>query len=112
MAGCGNGAEAKARDSGGAGVRTHLEGAEDLGRRGGLVAESEDEDAGPDLFRREQAEAAGLPPEFHLCGGRGVESNIGQSIRKRGVACLIKGGKPVVEEVAGGGVGDEAHLLA
>jgi hypothetical protein len=90
----------------------HLEGAEDLGRRGGLVVESEDQDAGLDLFGREQAEAAGLPPEFHLCGGRWGESNIGQSSRKSGVGCLVKGGKPVVEEVAGGGVGDEAHLVA
>ena len=32
--------------------------------------------------------------------------------RKRGIACLIKGGKPVVEEVAGGCVGDEAQLGA
>ena len=45
-----NGAEAEARDGGGAGVRTHLEGAEDLGRRGGLVTEPEDEDTGQDLF--------------------------------------------------------------
>jgi hypothetical protein len=54
---------------------------------------------------------AGLPPEFHLCGGRGGESDIGQSIRKRGVACLIEGGKPVVEELACGGVGDKAQLV-
>ena len=48
------------------GVRTELEGAEDFGRGGSLVAEPEDEDAGLDLFGREQAEAAGLPPEFDL----------------------------------------------
>ncbi len=53
-----------------------------------------------------------MPPEFHLCGGRGGESNVGQSLRKRGIPCLIKGGKPVVEEVAGGCVGDEAQLGA
>jgi hypothetical protein len=76
-----------------------------------LIAEPEDEDAGQDLFGREQAEAAGVPPELHLCGGRGVESDIGQSIRKRGVTCLIEGRKPLVEEVAAGGVGDEAHLV-
>jgi hypothetical protein len=40
------------------------------------VAGPEDEDAGLDLFGREQAKAAGLPPEFHLCGGRGGDSNI------------------------------------
>ncbi len=74
--------------------------------------ESEDQDAGLDLFGREQGEAAGLPPEFHLRGGRGIESNIGQSSRKRGIGCLVKGGEPVVEEMAGRGVGDEAHLLA
>ncbi len=89
----------------------HLEGAENLGRRGGLVVEPEDEDPGLDLLGREQVEAAGLPPEFHLCGGHGGESNIGQSSRKRRVGCLVKGGKPVVEEMTGGGVGDEAHLV-
>ena len=72
----------------------------------------EDQHAGLDLFGREQGEAAGLPAEFHLCGGRGGESNIGQSSRKRRVGCLVKGGKPVVEEVAGGSVGDETHLVA
>ena len=56
----GNTAEAEARDGGGAGVRTHLKGAEGLDRRGGLVAESEDEDAGLNLFGSEQIEAAGL----------------------------------------------------
>ena len=110
--GRGNSAEAEARDVGGVGLRTHLEGAEELGWRRGLVAEPEDEDAGLDLFGREQAKATGLPSEIHLCAGRGGESNVGQSIRKRGVACLIKRGKPVVEELAGGGVGDEAHLGA
>src|SRR5271170_3702686 len=50
----GNGAEAEACDGGGVGVRTHLEGAEDLGRQRGLVAEPKDEDAGQDLFGREQ----------------------------------------------------------
>jgi hypothetical protein len=90
----------------------HLEGAEDLGRQRRLVAEPKDEDAGQDLFGREQEEAAGLPPKFQLCGGRGGESDIGQSIRKRRVGCLIKGGEPVVEQVSGGGVGDEAHLVA
>ena len=89
-----------------------VESAEDLGRRGGLVAEPEDQDAGQHLFGRKQVEAAGLSPEIHLCRGCGVKSDIGQSIRKRGVACLIKGREPVVEEVAGGGVGDEAHLVA
>src|SRR5580704_7994548 len=108
----GNGAEAEARDRGGAGVRTQLEGAEDLDRRGGLVAESEDKDAGLDFFGREQVEAAGLVPEFDLCSGRGGERDIGQSIAKRGVACLVEGGEPAVEEAAGGGVGDEAHLVA
>lgn len=37
---------------------------------------------------------------------------MGESVAKRGVACLIEGGKPVVEEVARWGVGDEAHLIA
>ena len=72
----------------------------------------EDQNAGLDLFRREQGEAAGLPPEFHLCNGHGGESNIGQSSRKRRVGCLVKGAKPVVEKMAGGRVGDEAHLVA
>ena len=31
---------------------------------------------------------------------------------ERGVACLVEGGEPAVEEVAGGGVGDEADLVA
>ena len=79
---------------------------------GGLVAESEDEDAGLDLFGREQVEAAGLLPELDLCSGRGGERDIGQSVAKRGVACLVEGGEPAVEEAAGGGVGDEAHLVA
>ena len=57
---------------------------------------SEDHNAGLDLFGREQAEAAGLPSEFHLRGGRGGESNIGQGSGKRGVRCLVKGGEPVV----------------
>jgi hypothetical protein len=112
VAGWGNCAETEARDRGGVGVRTQLEGAEDLCRQGGLVAEPEDEDARLHLFCREQAEAAGLPPEFHLCGSSGLESNVGQSTRKPGVACLIKGGKPVVKEVAGGSVGNEAQLVA
>ena len=83
-----------------------------LDRRGGLVAESEDEDAGLDFFGREQVEAAGLLPELDLCSGRGGERDIGQSVAKRGVACLVEGGEPAVEEAAGGGVGDEAHLVA
>jgi hypothetical protein len=74
--------------------------------------EPEDQDAGLDLFGREQGKAAGLPPEFHLCGGRGIESNIGQSSRNCGIGCLVKGAQPVVEEMAGRGVGDEAHLVA
>ena len=83
-----------------------------FGWRRGFVAEPEDEDTGLDLFGREQAKATGLPPQVHLCAGRGRESNVRQSIRKRGVACLIKGGKPVVEELTGGSVGDEAYLGA
>ena len=59
-----------------------------------------------------RCEAAGLLPEFHLCGGHRAESNIGQSSRERGVGCLVKGGKPVVEKMAGRGVGDETHLVA
>ena len=83
--------------SGRIGVRTKLESAEDLVRRGGLVAEPEDEDAGLDLFGREQAEAAGLLAEFDLCSGRGGELDGGQSVAKRGVTCLIEGGEPVIE---------------
>jgi hypothetical protein len=112
LAGWGNGAEAEARDGGGAGVRTHLECAENLGRRGCLVTESKDEDSGLDLFGREQVEAAGLLSELDLCSGRGGERNIGQSVAKRGIAFLIEGGKPAIEEAAGGGVGDEPHLVA
>lgn len=66
MAGCGNGAEAEARDFGRGGVRKYLEGAEDFGCRGSLVAEPEDEHAGLDLFGREKSEAAGLAAELHL----------------------------------------------
>jgi hypothetical protein len=69
-------------------------------------------DAGLDLFGREQVEAAGLLPELDLCSGRGGERDIGQSVAKRGVVCLVEGGEPAVEEAAGGGVGDEAHLVA
>ena len=72
----GNGAEAEARDGGGAGVRTYLEGAEGFNRRGGLVAEPEDQDAGLDLFGREQVEATGLLPELDLCSGSGGERDI------------------------------------
>jgi len=108
----GNGAETEARDGGGAGARPHLESAEDLDRRGGLVAESEDEDAGLDFLGREQIEASGLPPQLDLCCGPGGERDIGQSVAKRGVACLVEGGEPAVEEVAGGSVGNEAHLVA
>jgi hypothetical protein len=78
----------------------------------GLVAETEDEDAGLDLFGREQVEAAGLPAELHLCGGGGGERDIGQSVGEGGVAGLIEGGEPVVEETSGRRVGDEAHLVA
>src|SRR5215469_4154761 len=107
-----NSAEAEARDSSGAGVRTHLEGTEDLGRRRGLVAESEDKDAGLDLFGREQAEAARLLPELHLCGSRRSDRDVGQSVAKRGVARLVERCKPVVEEATRRRVGDEAHLVA
>jgi hypothetical protein len=61
-----------------------------------LVAESEDQDAGLDLFCREQNEAAGLPPQLDLGSGRGGERDIGQSVAKRGVACLVEGGEPAV----------------
>src|ERR1700723_668998 len=108
----GNTAEAEARDGGGARVRKHLKRAGGLDRRGVLVAESEDEDAGLNLFGREQVEAAGLPPQLDLCSGRGGERDIGQSVAKRGVARLVEGGEPAVEEAAGGGVGNEAHLVA
>ncbi len=74
--------------------------------------ESEDEDAGLDLFGKEQGEAAGLLPELYLCSSRGGECDIGQSVAKCGIACLIEGGEPVVEEAASGGVGDEAHLVS
>ena len=64
--GCGDGAEAEGCDPGRGGVRKNLESAEDFGRGGSLVAEPEDENAGLDLFCREQAEAAGLLAELHL----------------------------------------------
>jgi hypothetical protein len=89
-----------------------LEGAENFRSRGGLVAEPEDEDAGQDLFRREQAEATSLTPEFYLCSGRGGGGNRGQSLCKRGVASMIERCKPAVEELPRGCIGDEAHLLA
>ena len=74
--------------------------------------ESEDEDARLDLFGRKQGEAAGLLPELYLCSGRGGKRDIGQSVAKRGIACLVEGGEPAVEEAASGGVGDEAHLVS
>jgi hypothetical protein len=77
-----------------------------------LVAESENKYAGLDLFGREQVEAAGLLPKLDLCSCRGGERDIGQSVAKRGVACLVEGGKPIVEAVARRGVGDEANLVA
>jgi hypothetical protein len=77
-----------------------------------LVAEAEDEDTRLDLFCGEQVEAAGLFSELHLCSGRGSECDIGQRVAKRRIACLIEGGKPAVEKMAGGGVGNEAHLVA
>jgi hypothetical protein len=41
-----------------------------------------------------------------------ASANIGQSVAKCGVACLVEGCEPIVEEVAGGDVGNEAHLVA
>jgi hypothetical protein len=38
--------------------------------------------------------------------------HIGQSVAKRGIACLVEGGEPAVEEAAGGGVGNKTHLVA
>jgi hypothetical protein len=58
----------------------HLEGAQGFSPLRGLVAESENEDTGLDLFGREQAEAASLPPELHLRGGDGGELYGGQSV--------------------------------
>jgi hypothetical protein len=77
-----------------------------------LVTEPEDEDARQDLLGREQGEAAGVPPEFQLRFSRGGESDGGQSICKRGVTCLVEGCKPLIEEVAGRGVGDVTYLVA
>ena len=71
-----------------------MEGAEGFDRRGGLVVESEDEDARLDLFGRKQGEAAGLLPELYLCSGRGGKRDIGQSVAKRGIACLVEGSEP------------------
>lgn len=107
----GDGAEAEARDGRGARVWTELQGAEGLGL-GGLVAETKDEDAGLDLFGREEREAAGLLAELDLRGGSGGERDGGKSAAERGVAPVVEGGEPAVEEAAGGGVGDEAGLLA
>jgi hypothetical protein len=47
-----------------------------------------------------------------LCSGRGGERDIGQSVAKRRVACLVEGGEPAVEEAAGGGAesGDAARM--
>jgi hypothetical protein len=41
-----------------------------------------------------------------------ARATLGRAVASAGVGCLVKGGKPVVEEMAGGGVGDEAHLVA
>ena len=40
-----------------------------------------------------------------------ARATFGRATRKCGVACLIESGKPVVEEVASGSVGDEADLV-
>ena len=48
-----HGAEAEARNGGGVRVWTYQEGTESLGRRGGLVPESEDEEAGLNFFGRQ-----------------------------------------------------------
>jgi hypothetical protein len=75
--GRGNGAKAETCNGGRAGVRTHLESAEDFGPQGGLVSESKHEDAGLDLFGREQVEPAGLLPKLHLRSGRGGGGDTG-----------------------------------
>ncbi len=107
-----DGAEAEACDGGGQGVRRYLKGAEELGGCGGLIAEPEDEEAGLDLFGGKEIEAAGVFAELHLCGGGGREGGVGEGVGEGGVAGLVEGGEPVVEEVAGGGFGDEADLIA
>ena len=73
--------------------------------------EAEDEDAGLDLLSGEQFEAAGLLSEVHL-GSGGGEGYGGEGVAEGGVAGLVEGGEPAVEEVAGGGVGDEAGFGA
>ena len=57
------------------------------------------------------SKSGGLLAKFDLCGGSRGECLVGQSIGERGIACLIEGREPVVEEMAGGAVGDEAHLI-
>ena len=57
-----HGAEAEARDGSWVGVRTYLKRTKGLARQRRLVAKPEDEHSRLDFFRREQVEAAGLPP--------------------------------------------------
>jgi len=62
------------------------------------------------------AERSAKPPvcwrSSNLRGGSGGERDGGKSAAERGVAPVVEGGEPAVEEAAGGGVGDEAGLLA
>ena len=53
-----------------------------------------------------------LLPELDLRSGRGSKRDVGQSVAKRGVACLIEGGEPAVEEATGGSVGLPADAVA
>lgn len=108
--------EAKAGNGGRAGVGPHLEGAKDFVAFAGLVAEPEDEDAGLDLFGGEQIEAAGLSAKLHLCSELGVVAGFSgeawQGSLEGGFIGLVEGREPVVEQMAGWGVGDQAGLVA
>ena len=108
----GNGSQAEACDGRGHGVGDDLEASEDFSRRGGLIAEAEDEQAGLDLFGGEQVEAAGVLAELELGGSGGAKRAVGQRIAERGIAGLVEGREPGVEQMAGGAVGDEADLVA
>ena len=51
-------------------------------------------------------------PRQHLTLQLPLSASAGSTfVARRAVACLVEGGEPGVEELAGGGVGDEADLV-
>jgi len=108
---CGwDGSQAEVGD--GIGVFAELQRAEDLHAFLRLIAQAEDEQAGFDFFRREKVEAAVLFAQGHFDGCGGGAGAGGQGCLQVGVAGLVEGGEPPVEQVPGGRVGDEAELFS